>query len=215
LTKTVFLPGAGGRRSFWQPVSDLYGRSADAVLLGWPGFGDEPHDPHIRSLAGLTDFVLDRVDGDFNLVAQSMGGVVALQIALRAPERVRSLVLCATSGGVDFGDIERDDWRPGYLQELTEATPRWFVDDRTDVMARLHEITVTVLLLWGADDRIVPPAAGRLLERLLPNARLVVIPHAGHDLAQTKAAEVAAHIRALLVEDTLTPALSLEGEGAR
>jgi pimeloyl-ACP methyl ester carboxylesterase len=35
------------------------------------------------------------------LVAQSMGGIVAVRVALRQPTQVRRLVLVATSGGVD------------------------------------------------------------------------------------------------------------------
>jgi len=213
LTRTVFLPGAGGRRSFWQPVADHLALGAETVLLGWPGFGDEPLEPSIQHLSDLTGWVLDRIEGEFDLVAQSMGGVVALRIALEAPERVRRLVLCGTSGGVDFGSIEREDWRPGYLREMPESTPRWFVDDRTDITSRLSGIPAPALLLWGAGDRIVPPAAGRLLTSLLPNARLVVVADAGHDVAVTKAQEVAEHIQAFLREDTLNPALSLRGRG--
>jgi pimeloyl-ACP methyl ester carboxylesterase len=197
LTRTVFLPGAGGRRSFWHPVAGRLGLG-EAVLVGWPGFGDEPLDPSIQRLSDLTRWVLDHVEGEFDLVAQSMGGVVALHLALEAPDRVRRLVLCGTSGGVDFGSIEREDWRPDYLREMPESTPRWFVDDRTDITSRLSEIQAPALLLWGADDRIVPPEAGQLLAALLPQARLVVIPGAGHDVAQTKAAEVAKEIASFL-----------------
>jgi pimeloyl-ACP methyl ester carboxylesterase len=134
-----------------------------------------------------------------------MGGVVALQVALAAPARVERLVLCGTSGGVDFGSIERQDWRPSYRREMPERTPRWFDDDRTDLTYRLGEINAPVLLVWGAEDRIVPPPAGALLQRLLPNARLVVIPGAGHDGPVTHAAEVATHIRTFLHGSTPTP----------
>jgi pimeloyl-ACP methyl ester carboxylesterase len=47
----------------------------------------------------------------------------------------------------------------------------------------------------------VPPAAGELLADLLPDARLIVIPDAGHDVAVTNAAEVAAAMRAFLAGD--------------
>lgn len=213
MTKTVFLPGSGGSRSFWEPACAHLALGDDEVRLGWPGFDDEPIDPNVHDLSDLARFVLDRIEDQFNLVAQSMGGVVALQVALAAPEQVRRLVLCATSGGVDFGDIDVEDWRPAYLREMPESTPRWFVDDRTDVAGRLGEIATPALLIWGGEDRIVPPAAGRLLAGLLPDARIVVISGAGHDVAVTHAAEVAAHIRAFLMEHTLTPGLSLEGEG--
>ena len=43
--------------------------------------------------------------GPVDLIAQSMGGVVALSVALRNPRQVRRLVLTTTSGGVDVADL--------------------------------------------------------------------------------------------------------------
>jgi len=45
---------------------------------------------------------------------------------------------------------------------------------------RLHRITAPTLLIWGENDRIVTPQYGEAYRKLLPNARLSVIPHAGH-----------------------------------
>lgn len=191
MTKTVFLPGAGGSADFWRPVSRCLNLGDDAVHIGWPGFGDEPPRTDIGRLTDLTRYVLEGTEGPFHLVAQSMGGVVAILTALEAPQRVRSLVLCATSGGIDFGDVPREDWRPDYLQAMPPATPHWFIDDRTNVTACLARLTLPVLLIWGAADRIVPPAAGRRLERLVPDASLVIIAYSGHDVAQTHPQAVA------------------------
>jgi pimeloyl-ACP methyl ester carboxylesterase len=44
-------------------------------------------------------------------------------------------------------------------------------------LARVRHRT---LLLWGDDDRIFPLETGRALCRLLPNARLEIIPRCGH-----------------------------------
>jgi 3-oxoadipate enol-lactonase len=49
-----------------------------------------------------------------------------------------------------------------------------------DVTHRLGEITVPCLVLVGADDIAMPPVMAQTLARHLPNARLVVIPDAGH-----------------------------------
>jgi 2-hydroxy-6-oxonona-2,4-dienedioate hydrolase len=202
------LPGAAGLRSFWEPVAAILDLGPDALLLGWPGFGDEPAAPAVRGLGDLTGWVLDRVEGELNLVAQSMGGVVALSVALEAPERVRRLVLCATSGGVDFGGVGREDWRAAYLREMPDATPRWFVDDRTDVTARLAEVRAPALLVWGSEDRIVPPAAGRRLEQLLPDSRMEVVSGGGHDVARTHAPKVAACIGPFLAGRSANRVLS-------
>jgi pimeloyl-ACP methyl ester carboxylesterase len=44
----------------------------------------------------------------------------------------------------------------------------------------LHRIDRPTLLLWGAEDRIVTPSYGENWRRMIPDARLELIPDAGH-----------------------------------
>ena len=44
----------------------------------------------------------------------------------------------------------------------------------------LHRIDVPTLLLWGAQDRAVPPAHGRAYAERIPGARLQLLPACGH-----------------------------------
>ena len=46
--------------------------------------------------------------------------------------------------------------------------------------ARLRRIDCPVLLLWGEQDRLVPPAYGRAYQKLLPQAELKLLPQCGH-----------------------------------
>jgi pimeloyl-ACP methyl ester carboxylesterase len=46
--------------------------------------------------------------------------------------------------------------------------------------ARLYRVQCPVLLLWGDDDRLVPPAYGRAYQKYLPQAELRLIPNCGH-----------------------------------
>jgi pimeloyl-ACP methyl ester carboxylesterase len=45
---------------------------------------------------------------------------------------------------------------------------------------RLHRIQCPTLLLWGAQDRVVPPSYGEAYRQHLPGAELRLIPHCGH-----------------------------------
>jgi pimeloyl-ACP methyl ester carboxylesterase len=45
---------------------------------------------------------------------------------------------------------------------------------------RLHRIQCPMLLLWGAEDRLVPPAYGKAYRQYLPQAELKLIPNCGH-----------------------------------
>ncbi|MBX5491377.1 MAG: alpha/beta fold hydrolase [Chloroflexi bacterium] len=46
--------------------------------------------------------------------------------------------------------------------------------------ARLHRVHVPTLLLWGAADRVIPPAYADAYARRLPDARVVRLPECGH-----------------------------------
>ena len=45
---------------------------------------------------------------------------------------------------------------------------------------RLRRITADTLLIWGAQDRLVPPSYAEEFARLIPSARIEVIEGAGH-----------------------------------
>jgi len=59
----------------------------------------------------------------------------------------------------------------------------------------LHRIDVPTLLLWGAEDGLVPPQFGEAYRALIPDSRLVVLPEAGHaPFDEQKAAFLAAFL---------------------
>jgi pimeloyl-ACP methyl ester carboxylesterase len=49
-----------------------------------------------------------------------------------------------------------------------------------DVPDRLRRLTTPTLLIWGAEDPIVPLSSGRRAQGILPNALLEVLPDCGH-----------------------------------
>ena len=51
---------------------------------------------------------------------------------------------------------------------------------RTSYVDRLPALTVSTLILHGADDPLVPVAVAERAHRLIPNSRLEVIPECGH-----------------------------------
>jgi pimeloyl-ACP methyl ester carboxylesterase len=188
-TPVVFLPGASGASSAWRPVADRLG-DGPRVLVDYPGFAGAPRDPNLTSLADLYDAVLARLPSRFDLVAKSMGGVLALRLALEHPGRVRRLVLVVTSGGVDARRLGAVDWREAW-RARDSAAPSWFVDDRTDVTDRLGSVEAPTLLVYGDADPISPVAVGEFLRDRLPRARLEIVPGGTHDLEVERADLVA------------------------
>ncbi|MFE6925626.1 alpha/beta fold hydrolase [Nocardia sp. NPDC057663] len=72
--------------------------------------------------------------------------------------------------------------------------------DRTDVSARLHEVSVPTLVLDGAEDRQFGRHHAQELARRIPGARLKILPHAGHLGPRESPDEVMTHIEQFLTE---------------
>jgi pimeloyl-ACP methyl ester carboxylesterase len=178
----LFLPGASGNIHFWRPVAERLHHESEKVHLGWPGFGDTPSDPRLRGFEDLLTLVLAQLDRPCALIAQSMGGVLALQAALGA-----------------------QNWQAGFLATHPQL-PDWFAADTTDLTSPLPQLTLPVLLLWGETDPISPVAVGERLAALLPRSRLKLIPSADHDLGLLQADQVAPLIDAHLIDAHLTGA---------
>jgi pimeloyl-ACP methyl ester carboxylesterase len=197
MRKVLFLPGAGGSAQFWEPVARRLPDDWDKVLLGWPGLGDQPHDPAVTNIDDLVRLVEARIDGPVDLVAQSMGGVIAARIALARPQFVRRLVLVVTSAGLDMARFGASDWRDDYRRSFPNAAD-WILLKSAAPQLPIEDISVPTLLIWGGVDPISPVAVGRHLEARMPDATLHVLADGDHELAWSKpdvvAALVAGHL---------------------
>ncbi|MDP3047781.1 MAG: alpha/beta hydrolase [Chloroflexota bacterium] len=210
-TPVVFIHGAGGNRLLWG--SQLRGLSSAqrVVALDLPGHGrsDGPGMATIGSYAEVAAEVLGRLGSAAVLVGHSMGGGVALQLALEWPGLVAGLVLLGTGGrlrvapsllgglqddfggaveaitGLAFATATASAIRKRGEGALLAAGPATLLGDfqacdSFDVLARLGEIHFPCLVICGAEDRLTPVKYSESLARGIPGARLQVIPSAGH-----------------------------------
>ncbi|MGH7302685.1 MAG: alpha/beta fold hydrolase [Candidatus Rokuibacteriota bacterium] len=191
--RLMFLPGASGNLEFWRPVSAKLRHPGARRFMAWPGFGGMPPEPGVTGIDDLVARVVREITGPVALLAQSMGGVIAVRAALEKPDLVGHLVLSATSGGVDMAALGAADWRPAFTKN-NPGLPSWFVDERRDLTGRIREIAIPVLLLWADADPISPVAVGRRLAELFPRAELVVFAGGTHNLVLERADEVVPYI---------------------
>jgi len=64
------------------------------------------------------------------------------------------------------------------LQRPSGLRTLWRMDLTRD--KRLEQLPNPTLVLWGRDDKVNRPSGGPLLQRLMPNAELVMTSHTGH-----------------------------------
>jgi 3-oxoadipate enol-lactonase len=89
---------------------------------------------------------------------------------------------------IDEDMVIRMKWYPtpqGYMGQL-QGIFGW------EAYTRLAEITAPTLVIHGESDRLVPPANARLIAERIPDAKLVLIPHASH-IFETDQPAVAHH----------------------
>ncbi|HVZ30466.1 MAG TPA: alpha/beta fold hydrolase [Asticcacaulis sp.] len=192
MCRLFFLPGVGGDPNFWRGLGDLLPGDWSKTYFGWPGLGSNPPDPNINAyedLIAMVEVRLLETSEPVDLLAQSMGGAIAMTLALRHPRQVRRLVLAVTAGGMDIDALGATDWRPEYRHEFPQVAD-WVISDRPDVSARIPDIRQPALLIWGDSDPISPLAVGKYLATHLPDASLHVLPGGEHDLVRARPLEI-------------------------
>jgi 2-succinyl-6-hydroxy-2,4-cyclohexadiene-1-carboxylate synthase len=100
-TTVVLLHGFAGTGRAWDPVAQRLDRERYTALApDLRGHGGA-RDARPVSFAACVDDVLGAAPARFVLCGYSMGGRIALHVALAAPDRVERLVLVATTAGID------------------------------------------------------------------------------------------------------------------
>ena len=168
-----FLGGGG----YWVPQLPAFGQCFDVVAPDLPGFAGSAGEPAQDSIEGMAGAVITLADAlnveRFHLMGHSMGGMVAQQIALDHPDRVRKLVLYGTAS---LGDLPKRfetlaASRARIQQEGIEACaqriiPTWFVEGKAapyydlcyeagkGVTAAAADKALTALGKWNVGARL-------------------------------------------------------------
>ncbi len=226
----LFLHYAGGNEaSLARLAARFEGRAR--LSPSYPGRCGSTGDP-LATVEELADFARDVLDaaGVERCVAigHSLGGAVAIELAIRHPARVEALVLLATgarlrvrpdiladldarakAGGSSDGAafaFRADADRALVLEAAAVAsrTPSlaaacdWAAADSFDRMRDLGSVRAPTLVVSGDEDALTPPKYAAYLAAHVPRAELVTLAGAGHMLPIERADEVAGVIEAFL-----------------
>jgi pimeloyl-ACP methyl ester carboxylesterase len=200
----VLVHGLGVAQRYFDPL---------ARELGGDLLRPELRDPApIEELASRLEA---RLDAPAAIVANSMGCQVAVALAVRSPELVRSLALVGPTVDSRAHSVVRHVWRLGLdaLREPIRLTAivlrdyatygpvaltrqaRHALDDRIE--ERLPAVAAPTVVIRGAHDPICPAGWAREAAALLPEGRLVTVAGAGHAVHFSHPREVAAALRGM------------------
>ena len=181
----VLLHGLLGHMDHWDAVLESLEPRCRVLAPELPLF--DPALPEV-SIEGLMDEVVRFMDtvgaGRAVVGGNSLGGRIALALALDHPARVCGLVLTGSSG-ID-GALVTGEWVEAVRQtvanrdEARRTLKLARAARRHHVESRLGELRVPTLIVWGKDDRITPPEAGERLHALIAGSQLVVLANCGH-----------------------------------
>ncbi len=210
-----FAPQIAAMRADYRCIAyDLrgQGRSAD-------------HDGPKIDIELLYDDMVALIDhlglGPIHVVGLSMGGFIALRLAARRPQQVRSLALISTTADPEpaanksryrllaavarwisprlvIGPVMRRMFGRTVLRSPARAAEvvAWQIGlrrlrptiwravngviEREDAVEDARQAHQPALVMVGDEDRATPPGAAERLVGLMANARLLLIPAAGH-----------------------------------
>ena len=165
----VLVHGLGGAASNWCELAPLLAPRLRLLVPDLPGHGGSSPLPAAPTLSPFADGVAAMAEREGMLpapiVGHSLGGVVALRLALRRPEAVTALVLAAAAG-ISSATRVKETW----VTLLVLARPARLVAPHRGLIARVPWLRYPVFGHWEVAD---PPAlAPRAVEGFLAGPRL-------------------------------------------
>ncbi|HYS63718.1 MAG TPA: acetoin dehydrogenase dihydrolipoyllysine-residue acetyltransferase subunit [Paraburkholderia sp.] len=229
-TPAVLIHGFGGDLNNWLFNHADLAAHRTVWALDLPGHGESGKAVETGGVGELADSVIafldDRGIGNAHLIGHSMGALVAMTVAAKAPQRVASLALIAGAG---LGEEINGDYIAGFAEGSSRnalkphlaklfADPalvtRQLVEDivkykrlegvndalrkiasqafdgnvqRAGYRDRLVQLAPRTLVIWGAEDQIIPAAHAQGLQG---DIRVHVIEGKGHMVQMEAASEV-------------------------
>ncbi|HZP90074.1 MAG TPA: alpha/beta fold hydrolase [Actinomycetota bacterium] len=222
----VLVEGIGGSVEAWGRTIPLLATELFVVAPDLRGNGRSDMPGESISIETLADDMLAVMDEvglpSAHVYGLSLGGTVAIRMALAARSRVRTLVLGATHAQGPLPVRPRASgpkgaphlllYSPRFAAERPERvaedlrtwsrTPRrpgaarrqWEALRRFDAYDLLPGITAPTLVLHGTEDRVVDPENARILASRIPRAELLLLEGAGHAFHSERAEEAAAMV---------------------
>lgn len=110
----IFIHGLGSYLPAWKKNIEVLSADFRCIAIDLPGYGKSSKLPHSGSMtfyAGIVNQFIEKLNlGSVYVAGHSMGGQIAMVMALYHPEKVKGLILAAPAG----------------FEQFTEGQKQWF-----------------------------------------------------------------------------------------
>jgi pimeloyl-ACP methyl ester carboxylesterase len=226
----LLLHGAGGSHLLF-PAALHNLPDYRVIALDFPGHGQSEGWGR-RLVSHYTADVLAFIQAlgltEVIVLGHSLGGAIALDLALNSPETIRGLVGIGVAARMRVGPALLEGWLENLDQATTFINNHGFytVDPALhdlnreqfraagslitygdflachyfDIRQRLENVAIPALILSGSADQLVPPRYAATLADGLPGGRFVRLEQAGHYTMLERPEEVTSLISAFVGE---------------
>lgn len=219
----LFVHGAGQRSYGWRFQEDVFKNHPDFnyVALDLPGRAGSEGDGY-KTVSEYKDFLLEFIEElkleNIIMIGHSMGGAIAMLIAIEHPELLKAVALIATSPKLAVAQQTLDKVRENYdefceisptrafaeisPQELKDEYKRGLVDTGSkvcysdliacndfDITDEVNKINLPTLIVSADKDIMTPWKNGEYLHQEIYGSEFHLIKDSGHFVMQEKAQE--------------------------
>ncbi len=210
----VFIHGSGDSARIWRLQAEQLGRDHQVCAIDLPGHGQRLDTLSVEVTVqeyakAAHEIIQDELHLARPIIAgHSLGGTIALMMALEYGPELGGLILIGTGGRLrvhptlleaartapqqarlQLGELSVTQAHTGTIQaimnEQVPPEPHILYRDLAachvfDCMAQMHEISLPTLIICGADDRLTPVKYSQFLHDHITGSTLRIIPNAGH-----------------------------------
>jgi pimeloyl-ACP methyl ester carboxylesterase len=205
----IFLHGWGSNSEIFKPIIKDIKNKYKITLIDLPGFGKSTINHSIKSIIDVSNLIIDFINKNkiINpiLIGHSYGGRIASYIATKI--KVNKLILIDSAGikqksilktikiyiyklrkkiykitkqVMKYNNLINNSGSKDYkaASSLHKAMLKEAVN--TDLRPIFKQIECETLIIWGINDQTTKLKDARIIQKLIRNSALIIIPSAGH-----------------------------------
>ncbi|MTI10090.1 alpha/beta fold hydrolase [Curvivirga aplysinae] len=140
----VLLHGVGLRAEAWNSQINTFSQSYEVIAPDMPGHGASKFDQTTLDLSSYTKKIAEAIIEPAIVIGHSMGAMIALDLAIHHPEKVKAAVALNAIFQRDENAVNAVQTRAKSLDGKTIADPtgpltRWFADQESDAAVACKE----------------------------------------------------------------------------